>query len=210
VYHGSKEKYGLKNDFIRQLIWRDFYASLLYAFPETQNKSYTFRNVKWSHSVNNFEKWCKGETGFPVVDACMRQLNSTGYMHNRGRMIVANFLVKTLLLDWRLGAKYFATKLTDYDVASNSLNWQNIASTGVYSTPYFRDMNPHIQSHKFDKDCEYIKKWVTELKDLEPSIIHNWYKIYDDKKYGDIKYAKPMADYSKQKEKMIEMYTEQL
>ena len=154
-----------------------------------------------------FNKWCKGETGFPIVDACMRQLNNTGYMHNRGRMMVASFLTKTLLIDWRKGAKYFAIKLFDYDPASNSGNWQNISSTGVYDTPFFRDMNPFIQSKKFDKNCDYIKKWIPELIDVDPKDIHEWYIKYNDKKYANIDYPKPIVDYKKQKEKMMELYT---
>jgi len=206
VYHAYKEEYGLNSEFIRQLIWREFYAGLLYAYPLTQDTSYTYRGIKWRTSNSDFEKWCKGETGYPLVDACMRQLNTTGYMHNRGRMVVANFLVKTLLINWELGAKYFATKLVDYDIANNALNWQNIASTGPYNTPYFRDMSAWIQSKKFDKDAEFIKKWVPELKDVLARDIHKWYESYKDEKYKDIKYGEPIVDYAEQKEKMLEMY----
>ena len=136
----------------------------------------------------------------------MRQMNQTGFMHNRGRMAVANFLTKTLLLDWRLGAKYFAQKLTDYDVASNQGNWQSVASTGVYGGAYFRDMNPWIQSKKFDKEGEFIKKWIPELTDVEPSDIHKWDVACREPKYKDVKYNNPMVDYSEQKEKMLSMY----
>jgi deoxyribodipyrimidine photo-lyase len=136
----------------------------------------------------------------------MRQLNTTGYMHNRLRMATANFLTKTLLIDWREGAKYFAQKLTDYDVASNQGNWQSVASTGVYATPYFRDMNPWLQSKNFDKNCEFIKKWIPELAEVEPRDIHNWHTAHMDPKYKGVKYYKPMVDYNDQKEKMLEMY----
>lgn len=206
VYDKFKNKYGLKNEFIRQLIWRDFYAHLLYKYPSTINKSYRYTNITWNINVNMFNKWCKGETGFPMVDACMRQLNTTGYMHNRGRMVVANFLTKTLLIDWRKGAKYFANKLVDYDPASNSGNWQNISSTGVYYTPYFRDMNPYIQSKKFDENCDFIKKWIPELKNVDSDDIHQWYNKCNEEKYVNVKYPHPIVDYKEQKEKMTELY----
>jgi deoxyribodipyrimidine photo-lyase len=150
------------------------------------------------------DKWKKGVTGFPLVDASMRQLNATGYMHNRGRMVCATFLVKTLLIDWRHGEKYFATKLTDYDLASNNGNWQSISSTGVDMKPYFRDMNPWIQSEKFDPDAEFIKLWVPELNDVPAKDIHRWFSVYS--KHDSVKYPKPMVDYEKQKMDMMEMY----
>ena len=212
VYHAFKEKYGIKNGIIRELIWREFFAHVLYAYPEVIGQSYqpVYRNIKWRNSVSDFTRWCKGETGFPLVDACMCQLNTTGYMHNRGRMIVADFLVKTLLLDWRLGEKYFAQKLTDYDIASNNGNWQGISGTGVDMKPYFRNMNSWIQSKKFDKNAEYIKKWIPELNDVEPNDIHKWNIACNDEKYKHIKYYKPMIDYIEQKEKMLEMYSNAL
>lgn len=206
VYHAFKDKFGVKHGLIRELLWREFFAHILYAYPETMVSSHNFKNIKWRNSKSDFEKWCNGETGFPTIDAFMRQMNETGFMHNRGRMSVANFLSKTLLLDWRLGAKYFAQKLTDYDVASNQGNWQSVASTGVYSGAYFRDMNPWIQSKKFDKDAEFIKKWIPELNEVEARDIHKWGVMCDDPKYKDIKYKKPMVDYSEQKEKMLSMY----
>jgi deoxyribodipyrimidine photo-lyase len=136
----------------------------------------------------------------------MRQLNATGYMHNRGRMTVASFLIKTLLMDWRLGEKYFAQKLTDYDIASNNGNWQGISGTGVDMKPYFRDMNPWIQQEKFDKNAEFIKLWVPELKDVDPVDIHKWMTAHSDPKYKTVKYPKPIVDYYEQKELMLKMY----
>jgi deoxyribodipyrimidine photo-lyase len=132
-------------------------------------------------------------------------MNATGYMHNRGRMVVATFLTKTLLLNWRLGERYFATMLTDYDPASNNGNWQSISSTGVDGKPYFRDMNPWIQSAKFDKDAAFIKKWVPELREVEPKDIHHWDTSHEKYK-GLNKYPKPMIDYAEQKEKMLDLY----
>jgi deoxyribodipyrimidine photo-lyase len=122
-------------------------------------------------------------------------------------MMVASFLIKTLLMDWRLGEQYFAQNLTDYDIASNNGNWQGISGTGVDMKPYFRDMNPWIQQEKFDKDCEFIKKWVPELREVEPDDIHKWSVMSIDSKYKDIKYPKPIVDYGEQKEKMLAMYS---
>jgi deoxyribodipyrimidine photo-lyase len=208
VYDAFKQKFGAKSDIIRQLIWREFYAHILYGYPDVLGQSYqpSYRKIKWRTSERDFHAWKNGETGFPVVDACMRQLNDTGYMHNRGRMIVANFLVKTLLLDWRLGERYFAQKLVDYDPASNNGNWQGISGTGVDLKPYFRDMNPWIQSAKFDKDCVYIKKWVPELANVEPRDIHKWYIMCNDTKYHKTRYYTPIVDYDEQKKKMLELY----
>lgn len=206
VYHSFKDKFGIRHGLIRELLWREFFAHILYAYPETMVSSYKYNDINWRNSKNDYEKWCNGETGFPTIDAFMRQINQTGFMHNRGRMAVANFLTKTLLLDWRLGAKYFAQKLTDYDVASNQGNWQSVASTGVYSGAYFRDMNPWIQSKKFDKDAEFIKKWIPELADVEARDIHKWDVACREDKYKNVKYIKPMVDYSEQKEKMLALY----
>jgi deoxyribodipyrimidine photo-lyase len=144
-------------------------------------------------------------TGFPVVDAAMRELNITGFMHNRARLIVASFLVKTLLINWREGEKYFATKLTDYDVASNNGNWQWVAGTGADSQQYNRIFNPWTQSLEHDPKCAYIKKWIPELNDLDPKIIHEWYKHWDQNK--DIQYVKPICDCSEQRKAALEMYS---
>jgi deoxyribodipyrimidine photo-lyase len=162
--------------------------------------------LKWENKRAQFEKWKAGNTGFPLVDACMRQLNTTGYMHNRGRMTVASFLIKTLLIDWRWGEQYFARQLTDYDLASNNGNWQGISGTGVDMKPYFRDMNPWIQSVKYDKNAEYIKKWVPELENVEPGHIHKWYEQHMNPVYKNIKYHEPIVDYDLQKKKMLSMY----
>jgi deoxyribodipyrimidine photo-lyase len=206
VYYAFKNKFGLRHGLIRELLWREFFAHILYAYPETMVSSYKYNDINWRNSKIDYEKWCNGETGFPTIDAFMRQMNQTGFMHNRGRMAVANFLTKTLLMDWRMGAKYFAQKLTDYDVASNQGNWQSVASTGVYGGAYFRDMNPWIQSKKFDKEAEFIKKWIPELVNVEAKDIHKWDIACREPKYKDVKYNKPMVDYSEQKEKMLALY----
>lgn len=191
----------------RQLIWREFYAHLLNFFPYVIKGplKQNYSKIKWSKSKNNFDAWTNAKTGFPIVDAAMREINTTGYMHNRGRLITASFLVKTLLINWQWGEKYFAQNLLDYDPASNNGNWQWVASTGADSQPYFRIFNPWTQSEKFDKDCIYIKKWIPELKDLPSKVIHNWYKYYD--KYKDkIDYPEPIVDHSEMRERTIEAY----
>lgn len=205
VFSQFKKKYGEKCGFLRELIWREFFAHVLFAYPQLTDK----RGIRWVSNERWFDLWCKGETGFPVVDAGMRELNTTGYMHNRCRMVVASFLIKTLGLNWEKGEKYFAQKLTDYDVASNNGNWQSISGSGVDMKPFYRDMNPWIQSAKFDPEAEYIKKWVTELKDVEPKVIHKWYEYCEEKEYKDV-YMKPIVDYKKQKDIVLELYKKYL
>ncbi len=199
-----------KHDFIRQLFWRDFYANILYSFPDVLGHAMNpkYDKIRWHHNERWFKAWCDGKTGFPIVDAGMRQLNSTGYCHNRARLIVMSFLIKTLLIDWQKGEQYFATKLTDYDPASNNGNIQWVASSGADSQPFFRIFNPWNQQEEYDKSCEYIKTWVPELSEFEEKIIHNW--ALEWKNYKDIKYPKPICDYSEQKEKCLKMYREAL
>ena len=208
VYHAFVKKYGIKHGIIRELIWREFFAHVLYGYPEVVGKSYQkrFQQLDWENNRAWFNKWKSGNTGFPLVDACMREMNTTGYMHNRGRMTVASFLIKVLLIDWRWGEQYFAQQLTDYDLASNNGNWQGISGTGVDMKPYFRDMNPWIQSVKFDKNAEYIKKWVPELENVDATDIHKWYERHANPAYKSVKYPEPMVDYDAQKKKMIHMY----
>jgi len=193
-------------DLIRQLWWRDFYANILFAFPDVLGSALkpNYRKIAWHHNSNWFKCWTKGLTGYPIVDAGMRQLNATGYMHNRARLIVASFLVKTLLISWTHGEQYFAKMLTDYDPASNNGNWQWIAGSGADSQPYFRIFSPREQNKNFDPDCEYIKQWIPELKDVPAKDIINWDTKYVD--YKDIKYVKPICDFAKQKELALKMY----
>jgi deoxyribodipyrimidine photo-lyase len=199
-----------KHDFIRQLYWRDFYAGVLYSFPYVLGHALKpkYDKIKWHHNSNWFKKWCQGETGFPIVDAGMRQLNTTAYMHNRSRLIVMSFLIKTLLIDWKHGEKYFATRLTDYDPASNNGNIQWVMGGGSDAMPFFRIFNPWNQQKEYDDSCEYIKTWVPELASLEPKIIHNWETEWMN--YKDIKYPKPICDYAEQKKKCLAMYKEAL
>jgi deoxyribodipyrimidine photo-lyase len=155
-----------KNEiFWHELIWREFFTQILWHFPHTSTNSFKakYDRIEWRNNEEEFKKWCNGETGYPLVDAGMRQLNQIGFMHNRIRMLVGSFLCKHLLIDWRWGEAYFAEKLHDYEMASNVGNWQWVAGSGVDAAPYFRIFNPTTQIKKFDKDLEYIKKWVPDF-----------------------------------------------
>jgi deoxyribodipyrimidine photo-lyase len=159
----------LNSTFLNELIWREFYMAILWHFPHVgHHKAFKpeYDNIKWRNNEDEFAKWCKGQTGYPIVDAGMRQLNATGFIHNRVRMIVGSFLCKDLLIDWRWGEAYFAEKLLDYDLAANNGGWQWVAGSGCDAAPYFRIFNPELQTKKFDPDLEYIKKWVPEFQEF--------------------------------------------
>ena len=165
--------------FWNELIWREFFMQILWHFPYSKDRSFRpkYDAIKWNNNEVEFKKWCDGKTGYPFVDAGMRELNATGHMHNRVRMIVASFLCKHLLIDWRWGETYFATKLLDYEQSSNVGNWQWAAGCGVDAAPYFRIFNPTEQIKKFDKDLIYIKKWIPELQEFsypEPIVDHKF------------------------------------
>ena len=165
--------------FLNELIWREFFMQILFHFPNvvTNNFRSKYDNIQWLNNEKKFEKWSNGLTGYPLVDAGMRQLNGTGYMHNRVRMVTAGFLCKHLLIDWRLGEAYFAKKLLDYELSSNNGNWQWAAGTGCDAAPYFRIFNPTAQQKKFDRTKDYIHKWIPELntkKYPEPVIEHEY------------------------------------
>ncbi len=165
-----------KETFLNELIWREFFMQILWHFPNTVTESFRpkYDHIQWRNNKTEFKSWCEGITGYPIVDAGMRQLNTTGTMHNRVRMIVASFLCKHLLIDWRWGEAYFAEKLLDYEQSSNIGNWQWAAGSGVDAAPYFRIFNPSEQVRKFDKDLKYIRKWVPEFEQLDyrPIIDH--------------------------------------
>ena len=150
------------NTFLKELIWREFFIQILWHFPHTTEKSFKdkYERIEWRNNMDDFKLWCDGKTGYPIVDAGMNQLNKTGFMHNRLRMVVGSFLCKHLLIDWRLGEKYFADKLFDYEQASNVGNWQWVAGCGVDAAPYFRIFNPEEQQKKFDKEFQFINKWI--------------------------------------------------
>jgi len=182
----------LNETFLNELIWRDFYAMILSSFPHVIGHPFRAKYdfIEWRNKEEDFEKWCAGQTGYPIVDAGMRELNQTGYMHNRVRMVVASFLTKHLLIDWRWGEAYFAEKLLDFDLASNNGGWQWAAGCGTDAAPYFRIFNPESQQKKFDKEFKYIKKWVPE--------------------YGTEKYADPMVDHKLARERCLKVYKEGL
>ena len=169
----------LNETFLNELIWRDFYAQILANFPQVEKHSFRseYDKIQWLNNPEEFKAWCEGRTGYPLVDAGMRELNATGFMHNRVRMVVASFLVKHLLIDWKWGEAYFAKKLLDFDLASNSGGWQWAAGCGTDAAPYFRIFNPESQTDKFDKEHKYIKKWVKEFGTAaypEPIVDHKY------------------------------------
>ena len=172
------EVFGEEDSLMSEIYWRDFLTHIAFHFPHVFDGAFKkkYNHLRWVHDEKKFKKWCEGRTGYPLVDAGMRELNQTGYMHNRVRMVVASFLVKDLHLDWRLGERYFAQKLIDYDPAVNNGNWQWAASTGCDAQPYFRIFNPLRQQERFDKECVYIKRWVPELKKFTPKEIHRFEK----------------------------------
>jgi deoxyribodipyrimidine photo-lyase len=159
----------LNETFLNELIWREFYHSILWHFPHVgRHKAFKheYENIEWRNNEEEFECWCEGKTGYPIVDAGMRELNQTGFMHNRVRMIVASFLSKHLLIDWRWGEAYFAEKLLDYDLANNNGGWQWAAGSGCDAAPYFRIFNPCLQTKKFDPQLKYVSKWVPEFQEF--------------------------------------------
>ncbi len=177
---------------LSELIWREFYMSILAHFPHAVDRAFkpAYDRIPWINDPEHFEKWCKGMTGYPIVDAGMRELNATGYMHNRVRMIVASFLTKHLLIDWRWGEGYFAEKLLDFERASNNGGWQWAAGTGTDAQPYFRVFNPSTQTEKFDPEIRYIKKWVPEFLTAD--------------------YPKPIVSHTDARERAIKTYKEAL
>ncbi len=170
----------LNDTYLKELIWREFYQMILWHFPKVgEGHAFKpeFEKIQWRNNEEEFEKWCQGMTGYPIVDAGMRELNATGFMHNRVRMVVASFLTKHLLIDWRWGEAYFAQKLLDYDLASNNGGWQWASGSGCDAAPFFRIFNPHLQATKFDKSLDYIKKWIPELNEFSyplPIVEHDF------------------------------------
>lgn len=182
----------LNDTYLNELIWREFYMMILAFNPQVVDRAFkpAYDQIPWRNNEAEFKAWCEGKTGYPIVDAGMRELNQTGYMHNRVRMIVASFLTKHLLIDWRWGEAYFAKKLLDFELASNNGGWQWAAGTGTDAQPYFRVFNPDSQTEKFDKDLKYIKKWIPEL--------------------GTSSYPKPIVDHKFARNRAIETYKKAL
>ena len=189
------------------MAWRDFYKNLIVEVPRV-SRALPFKldtaTLPWNSDDDAFQRWCDGQTGVPIVDAAMRQLVATGWMHNRCRMIVAMFLTKNLFIDWRKGEAFFAQHLVDYDMASNNGGWQWSASTGTDAAPYFRIMNPVSQSQKFDAQGHYIRTWVPELADLDDKAVHD---PYGQKNFPvGLKYPKPMVDLKKSRQAAIDTF----
>ena len=201
--------------FYKELVWREFSYHLLYHFPHLvdTNLQKKFNNFKWLDNQNHLKLWQKGMTGYPIIDAGMRQLYETGYMHNRVRMIVGSFLVKNLMTHWKYGQEWFWDTLVDADIASNSASWQWVAGTGADAAPYFRIFNPVTQSKKFDPNGDYIKKYVRELKDIPSNIIHmpSDYDAETLKNYGLIlgeDYPSPIVDLSITRDRALSAFKE--
>ena len=193
AYYAIVDTLGSEHPLLRQFYWRDFFTHIAYHFPQVFGRAFIdkFAHLVWDNNREYFQAWADGKTGFPIVDAGMRELNETGFMHNRVRMIVASFLVKDLHVSWRWGERYFAQHLIDYDPCVNNGNWQWAASTGCDAQPYFRIFNPWLQQQKFDADCQYIYHWLPELKGFSAKTIHQW-----DKKHQSGDYPAPIIDHA--------------
>lgn len=231
VYWSAFEAYGLHNPINRELFFREFYYGIVWFYPrvlkgmierngkggskakgDTQNEPFTDIGLRWrtgkdKESKKDFEAWKSGHTGVPLVDAGMRQLNTIGFMHNRARMITSMFLIKDLYIDWRQGEQYFATKLVDYDPSQNNAGWMWSSSLAPYSTAYYRTMNPYTQQKRFDKDGEYVKRWIPELEKVAPNDLVRWEDEKVRKKYDNVPYPKPIVeDHTKRVKEIEEKY----
>ena len=211
VYDCVLKSFGIKHGIIAQLYWREFYYYLGYYIPKVM-KGHSLKekydSIHWSNNKKLIEAWKKGETGFPSVDAGMRQMNETGFMHNRARLITSGTLIKILQCDWRIGEKYFAQMLVDYDPMVNNGNWQWSSGSGADSQPYFRILSPWKQAIDNDSECIYIKRWIPELKDLSKKDILKWneYKVVSPFNSLKIKYPKPIVDYEVMRKEIVEIY----
>jgi deoxyribodipyrimidine photo-lyase len=205
VYHSVVDKLGAEHQLTVELFWRDFYSHIAFFFPHIFSGSFypKYDALVWNTPARKFDAWCTGHTGFPVVDAGMRELNATGFMHNRVRMIVASFLIKDLHVDWRLGERYFAQNLVDYDRTVNNGNWQWCASTGCDAQPYFRIFNPWLQQRRYDPDCTYIKTWIPELREIAPALLHSPDKLNNVAIPG---YPAPIVDHAIESERAKKAY----
>ncbi len=198
---------------INELVWREFYSTVLWHFPYAARGAFRreYEQMAWENDAEKFAAWCAGRTGYPIVDAAMRQLNTMGWMHNRARMIVASFLTKDLLIDWRRGEKYFLQNLIDGDIASNNGGWQWAAGTGTDAQPFFRIFNPVLQGARFDADGAYVKRWLPELARVPSKYIHTpWRMPADVARRAQVEigkdYPKPIVDHALQRERALELY----
>lgn len=202
----AEAEYPGPNKWLNELIWREFYYAVLYHFPFVQKQSFRpeMRAIPWLNDAQDFTAWQEGRTGYPIVDAGMRQLLATGWMHNRARMIVASFLCKDLLIDWRWGEKFFMQHLLDGDVAANNGGWQWTAGTGTDAAPYFRIFNPTLQAQKFDPHGEYVRRWVPELRDVPDAFIHEPWKFKTAQALED--YPHPIIDHASARQRCLAAY----
>lgn len=206
TYWSMVKHTGKKSELTRQLVWHDFYANLMNYLPSKRTiggGNFKNKKIKWRTNKKHLKAWEEGKTGFPMVDAGMRQLNTVGWMHNRSRLIVSNFLALILHIDWRDGERYFAKSLVDYDVSSNNGNWQWSTAVGTDKSGYLRIYNPFNQSKELDKDCVYIKKWIPELRSVSNDAIHNWARRWSE---WDVDYPAPIADLAKEMKIAKKMY----
>lgn len=204
VFYAICRDFNPEHTLIKELVWRDFFTQIGYNFPHVLGNAFNkkYANIKWDNDKKKLNAWCDGLTGFPIVDAGMRELNETGFMHNRVRMITASFLVKDLRVDWRWGEKYFAQKLVDYDPFVNNGNWQWAASTGCDAQPYFRIFNPWLQQERYDPDCIYIKKWIPELKNIPAKTVHKIVK----EPLENTRYPEPIIDHKQESAKTLSIF----
>ncbi|GAB4257123.1 MAG: deoxyribodipyrimidine photo-lyase [Methylomicrobium sp.] len=205
AYHAVQMQLSEEHPLLRQFYWRDFFTHIGFHYPEVFGHAFhrQYDHLPWQNDENLFAAWADGRTGFPIVDAGMRELNRTGYMHNRVRMITASFLTKDLHISWRWGERYFAQRLVDYDPCVNNGNWQWAASTGCDAQPYFRIFNPWLQQRKFDPDCAYIYRWIPELRSFSPDLIHRW-----ENRFVACDYPKPIVDHKNESEKAKQMFAQ--
>jgi deoxyribodipyrimidine photo-lyase len=219
VYHKIVEKLGKSSGLLKEILWREFYLTIYYNYPRMlkgqiggENKSFKIKydSIKWSNNKEHIEAFVNGNTGFPIVDACVKDINERNYMHNRGRMIVASFLAKDLHLNFKWIENWFATRLVDYDPISNSGGVQWSVGNGTDAQPWFRIFNPWTQQLKFDKNCDFIKLKIPELNKVDPKDIHNWFKPEVRAKYPDINYPKPIVEHDEERLKTIQKYKEAL
>ena len=215
IFHKIVDVLGESSGLVRELVFRDFYMNIIHNFPRVlsgqiigKNKSYKedYDKIIWSNNKKLFKAWTDGKTGFPVIDAAQRQLNTIGYMHNRCRMLSSSFLTKDLHINWLLGEQYFATKLVDYDPINNSQGWQWSTGNGTDAQPWFRIFNPWTQQKTHDKNAEYIKLWIPELQDVLPGDIHNWFDADIRAKYPNINYPDPVVNHDEERKKTITLY----
>jgi len=206
VYWLIVDVLGKNHELLRQLFWRDFYYNITFHYPETVFDSFLphFKGIHWPYEDTWFQAWTNGSTGYPFIDAAMRHLKATNYIPNIMRMVVANYLVKIMLIDWRLGQKHLAHFMLDYDLSQNNGGWQWAAATGSVGQPFDVIFNPWTQGKQYDEQCFYIKTWVPELKDVPNEHIHNWEQFYGQHK--NVNYPKPIVNFEERTVQVIEWY----